>query len=129
MILYSLLLLYSPLSFPYLVAVNSALPAIIAGNAVLLKPSPQTPLAAERFVLALVRAGVPKDIIQVIHMSPSLTSFAVQHTLVDFVSFTGSVPGGHSVVRSAADGPGFTGVGLEVDCSDSAFVHYSSWSG
>jgi Aldehyde dehydrogenase family len=101
-------------SFPYLVAINSVLPAIIAGNVVLLKPSPQTPLAAERFAVALVRAGVPKDAIQVIHMSPSLTSFAVKHPLVDFVSFTGSVPGGHSIVRSAADGPGFTGVGLEV---------------
>lgn len=108
-----------------MVAVNSVLPAIIAGNAVLLKPSPQTPLAAERFALALVRAGVPKDIIQVIHMSPSLTTVAVQHALVDFVSFTGSVPGGHSVLRSAADGPGFTGVGLEVNhlVSDLHYLH------
>ena len=122
--LHPLHLLYYPLSFPYLVAVNSVLPAIIAGNAVLLKPSPQTPLAAERFASALVHAGVPKDVIQVIHMSPSLTSFTVQHPLVDFVSFTGSVPGGHSVVRSAADGPGFTGVGLEVNHLVSTF-HYS----
>lgn len=80
----------------------------------LLKPSPQTPVTAERFALALVRAGVPKDIIQVIHMSPTLTTFAVQHPLVDFVSFTGSVAGGQSVARTSANGPGFTGVALEV---------------
>ncbi|KAF8220058.1 ALDH-like protein, partial [Tricholoma matsutake] len=115
-----------PWNFPYLVAVNSVLPAIIAGNAVLLKPSPQTPLAAERFAFALVHAGVPKDVVQVIHMSPSLTSFAVQHALVDFVSFTGSVPGGHSIARSAADAPGFTGVALELGGKDPAYVRFDA---
>jgi acyl-CoA reductase-like NAD-dependent aldehyde dehydrogenase len=96
------------------VAINVVLPAIIAGNSVILKPSPQTPLSAERLAAVLIRAGVPKDVIQVIHMSPSLTSSAVQHPLVKFVSFTGSVVGGRSVAQSAAAGPGFTGVGLEV---------------
>lgn len=92
------------------------LPAIIAGNAVLIKPSPQTPLTAERFALALSRAGVPEDIIQVVHLSPSLTSFAVQHNLVDFVSFTGSVIGGQAVEQAAVAAKGFKGVALEV-CS------------
>ena len=59
-------------SFPYLVSINAVLPAILAGNAVLLKPSPQTPLTAERFALALTRAGVPADVIQVLHLSPEL---------------------------------------------------------
>nr|ALG75777.1 aldehyde dehydrogenase 7 [Tricholoma vaccinum] len=111
-----------PWNFPYLVTVNSVLPAIIAGNAVLLKPSPQTPLAAERFALALTHAGVPDNVIQVVHLSPSLTSFAVQHPLVDFISFTGSVSGGHSIVKLVADGPGFTGVGLELGGKDPAYV-------
>jgi hypothetical protein len=67
-------------------------------------------------------------------MSPSLTSFAVQHTLVDFVSFTGSVAGGHSVARLAVNGPGFTGVGLEVRFPVFFFlfffplVRYSPWT-
>ena len=121
-------------SFPYLVSVNAVLPAIIAGrflyyyhclrlisissagNAVLFKPSPQTPLTAERFALALTRAGVPEDVIQVVHLSPSLTSFVVQHTSVDFVSFTGSVVGGRAVEQAAATARGFKGVALEV-CS------------
>jgi acyl-CoA reductase-like NAD-dependent aldehyde dehydrogenase len=86
----------------------------MAGNAVLFKPSPQTPLTAERFALALTKAGVPEDIIQVVHVSPELTTYTVEHPLVDFVSFTGSVPGGRSVAKSAAMATGFTGVALEV---------------
>jgi acyl-CoA reductase-like NAD-dependent aldehyde dehydrogenase len=101
-------------SYPYLVSVNVVLPAILAGNSVLLKPSPQTPLTAERFALALIRAGVPKDVIQVIHLSPSLTTYVVEHPLVNFVSFTGSVFAGRSVERAAVDAKGFKGVALEV---------------
>jgi len=64
--------------------------------------------------LALTRAGVPEDIIQVVHLPPNLTTYVVQHPFVDFVSFTGSVPGGRSVAESAATATGFTGVALEV---------------
>jgi acyl-CoA reductase-like NAD-dependent aldehyde dehydrogenase len=90
------------------------LPAIIAGNTVLLKPSPQTPLTAERLALALHNAGLPEDVLQVLHLSPPLTTFVIQHSLVDFVSFTGSVVGGHSVEKAAVDALGFKGVALEV---------------
>jgi acyl-CoA reductase-like NAD-dependent aldehyde dehydrogenase len=115
-------LVIAPWNFPYLVSVNSVLPAIIAGNAVLLKPSPQTPLTAEHFATALIRAGVPRDIIQVVHLSPSLTSFAVQHTAVDFVSFTGSVAGGRAVEQAAVAAKGFKGVALELGGKDPAYV-------
>ncbi|KAH7886643.1 Aldehyde/histidinol dehydrogenase [Phlebopus sp. FC_14] len=112
----------APWNFPYLVSINSVLPAIIAGNAVLLKPSPQTPLVAERFASALHKAGVPEDIIQVLHLSPPLTSYVVQHKLVDFVSFTGSVIGGQAVERVAVEAPGFKGVALELGGKDPAYV-------
>lgn len=79
-----------------------------------MKPSPQTPLTAERFALALRRAGVPPDVIQVIHLSPQLTSHVVSNPSVNFVSFTGSVVGGRSVAKAAASADGFTGVALEV---------------
>ncbi|EMD35822.1 hypothetical protein CERSUDRAFT_96047 [Gelatoporia subvermispora B] len=115
-------LVVAPWNYPYLVSVNSVLPALIAGNAVLLKPSPQTPLTAERFALALTRAGVPKDAIQVLHLSPALTSFAAQHPKVDFVSFTGSVAGGKAVEQAAVSAPGFKGVGLELGGKDPAYV-------
>lgn len=101
-------------SFPYLVSINSVLPAIVSGNAVLFKPSPQTPLTAERFALALTRAGVPEDVVQVLHLSPPLVEHAIKHTLVDFVSFTGSVAGGQAVEKAAVEASGFKGVALEV---------------
>ena len=104
-------------SYPYLTSINSVLPAIIAGNGVLLKPSPQTPLTAERLALALRNAGLPEDVLQVLHLSPPLTTFVIQHPLVDFVSFTGSVAGGHSVEKAAVEAPGFKGVALEVSPS------------
>ncbi|KAJ7125874.1 succinate semialdehyde dehydrogenase [Mycena filopes] len=103
-------LVIAPWNFPYLTAVNSVFPAIIAGNAVLLKPSPQTPLSAERFALALHRAGVPKDLV------------AIQHSLVNFVSFTGSVVGGRAVEQAAVNAPGFKGVALELGGKDPAYV-------
>ncbi|KAF5337946.1 hypothetical protein D9758_013100 [Tetrapyrgos nigripes] len=115
-------LVIAPWNFPYLVSINSVLPAIIAGNAVIFKPSPQTPLTAERFALALTRAGVSKDIIQVIHMSPSLTSFTISHSSVSFVSFTGSVVGGRSVEEAAVKAKGFKGVALELGGKDPAYV-------
>lgn len=86
-----------------------------------MKPSPQTPLTAERFAVALRRAGVPPEVIQVVHLSPQLTNHAINNPSVDFVSFTGSVAGGHSVVKTAATGDGFTGVALEVQSLVSFF--------
>ncbi|KAJ6609709.1 Aldehyde/histidinol dehydrogenase [Mycena sp. CBHHK59/15] len=115
-------LVIAPWNFPYLTSVNSVLPAIIAGNTVLLKPSPQTPLTAERFSLALTRAGVPEDVIIPVHLTPELTTHAIQHPLVDFVSFTGSVAGGRAVEQAAVNAPGFKGVALELGGKDPAYV-------
>ncbi|KAG8215805.1 Aldehyde/histidinol dehydrogenase [Butyriboletus roseoflavus] len=117
-----LVFVIAPWNYPYLVTINSVLPAIVAGNAVLLKPSPQTPLAAERFVNALHKAGVPEDLVQVLHLSPALTSYVVKHKLVDFVSFTGSVVGGQTVERAAVEAVGFKGVALELGGKDPAYV-------
>ncbi|KAH9064100.1 succinate semialdehyde dehydrogenase [Lactarius vividus] len=115
-------LVIAPWNYPYLTSINSILPAIVAGNAVLLKPSPQTPLTAERLALALHRAGLPENVIQVLHLSPPLTTFVVQHPLVNFISFTGSVTGGHSVEKAAVEAPGFKGVALELGGKDPAYV-------
>jgi len=115
-------LVIAPWNFPYLTSINSVLPAIIAGNSVLLKPSPQTPLTAERFVLALHRAGFPQDLIQVVHLSPELTAKAVKHPSVNFVSFTGSVAGGKAIAEAAVAADGFKGVALELGGKDPAYV-------
>jgi acyl-CoA reductase-like NAD-dependent aldehyde dehydrogenase len=99
--------------------INSVLPALIAGNAVILKPSPQTPLTAIRFKEALNDAGFPADLIQVVHLSLPLTQYVVQHSLVNFVVFTGSVAGGKAIEKAAVAAEGFKGVGLEVPHSPS----------
>ncbi|KAJ7241029.1 Aldehyde/histidinol dehydrogenase [Mycena haematopus] len=115
-------LVITPWNFPYLTAVNSVFPAIIAGNAVLFKASPQTPLSAERFSTVLHRAGVPKDVVIPLHLSPKLTTQVVQSPLVNFVSFTGSVVGGRAVDQAAVNSPGFKGVALELGGKDPAYV-------
>jgi acyl-CoA reductase-like NAD-dependent aldehyde dehydrogenase len=94
---------------------NGVLPALIAGNAVLLKPSPQTPLTGERFATALHAAGVPADVMQIIHLSPTLVAKAVQHPKVNFIIFTGSVAGGRAIEQAAVAADGFKGVALEVN--------------
>ncbi|KAI0631578.1 NAD-aldehyde dehydrogenase [Trametes polyzona] len=115
-------LVIAPWNYPFLVMINSVLPALIAGNSVIIKPSPQTPLAAERLASAFHKAGVPRDVLQVIHLSPELTSAAVKHPLVDFISFTGSVAGGRAIDIAAAEASGFKGVGLELGGKDPAYV-------
>ncbi|KAJ7484613.1 succinate semialdehyde dehydrogenase [Mycena latifolia] len=119
---HGVVLVIAPWNFPYLTAINSVLPALLAGNTVLLKPSPQTPLSGERLSLAFHRAGVPKDAIIPLHLSPEGTMQAVQSPLVNFVSFTGSVVGGRAVEQAAANAPGFKGVALELGGKDPAYV-------
>ncbi|KAJ7876418.1 Aldehyde/histidinol dehydrogenase [Mycena leptocephala] len=84
---------------------NSVLPALLAGNAVILKPSPQTPMSGERLSLALHRAGVPKDAIILLHLSHEITMQAVQSALTNFVSLTGSVVGRRESNRPRSTGP------------------------
>ncbi|KAF7323844.1 Succinate semialdehyde dehydrogenase [Mycena kentingensis (nom. inval.)] len=111
-----------PWNFPYLTAVNSVFPALLAGNAVLLKAAPQTPRSAEIMVDSLIKAGFPKDLVVAVHLSPDLTKQAIQHPLVDFVSFTGSVAGGRAVEEAAVSASGFKGVALELGGKDPAYV-------
>ncbi|KAJ3810985.1 succinate semialdehyde dehydrogenase [Lentinula aff. lateritia] len=119
---FGVILVIAPWNYPYLTSINSVFPALISGNAVLLKPSPQTPLTAERFASALVSAGVPSDVIQVVHLSPELTRHAVENKNVQFVSFTGSVGGGKKVEEAAVNAKGFKGVALELGGKDPAYV-------
>lgn len=105
----------APWNFPFLVSINSVLPAIIAGNSVLLKPSPQTPLAAERMQHAFELAGLPSGIIQAVHLNSPGLEHAVKHPLVKFISFTGSVSGGRAVEKMAVEAENIKGVALEVN--------------
>jgi acyl-CoA reductase-like NAD-dependent aldehyde dehydrogenase len=107
-------------NYPYLIAVNSVVPALMAGNAVILKHSAQTPLCAERFAECFRAAGLPEGLFQVLHLTHADTERLVRDPRVDFVAFTGSVPGGAAVHRAAAER--FIGVGLELGGNDPAYV-------
>ena len=110
----------APWNYPYLTAVNSVVPALVAGNAVILKHSAQTPLCAERFAEAFAAAGLPEGVFQYLHLSHDAALAMIAGGGVDFVAFTGSVPAGHAVQDAAARR--FIGVGLELGGKDPAYV-------
>ncbi len=111
-------------NYPYLIAVNSVVPALMAGNVVVLKHSAQTPLCAERFEECLREAGLPEGAFQALHLSHEDTSRVIGDPRVDFVAFTGSVAGGHAVQRAAAGR--FIGTGLELGGCDPAYVRHDA---
>ncbi|MEQ1804019.1 MAG: aldehyde dehydrogenase family protein, partial [Burkholderiaceae bacterium] len=113
-------LVIAPWNYPLLTAVNAVVPALMAGNAVLLKHSAQTPLAAERIVEAFAQAGLPEGLLQFIHTDHEGTHSLIKAAQVDGVCFTGSVVGGAAVERAAAGR--FIQVGLELGGNDPAYV-------
>ncbi|GAA3543080.1 aldehyde dehydrogenase family protein [Zobellella aerophila] len=115
-----LVLVVAPWNFPYLTAINAVMPAIMAGNTVILKHSAQTPLCAERLRDAFDAAGLPKGVFQYLHLSHPDTGALIQAPEVDYVAFTGSVAGGAAVEQAAAGR--FIGVGLELGGKDPAYV-------
>ncbi len=110
----------APWNFPYLTAVNGVVPALMAGNAVVLKHSHQTPLCAERFAEAFVAAGLPKGLFQYLHLSHADAEKLMGDIRVDFVNFTGSVPGGHAVQKAV--GGKFIATGMELGGKDPAYI-------
>jgi acyl-CoA reductase-like NAD-dependent aldehyde dehydrogenase len=113
-------LVVAPWNYPLLTAVNAIVPALMAGNAVILKHSHQTPLAAERMVEAARSAGLPAGLFQFLHLSHDATARLIESPDIDYVAFTGSVPGGEAVEKAAAGR--FIGVGLELGGKDPGYV-------
>jgi acyl-CoA reductase-like NAD-dependent aldehyde dehydrogenase len=110
----------APWNYPYLTAVNSVVPAILAGNVVILRHSAQTPLCAERFAEGFAAAGLPAGVFQHLHASHADTERLIRTPGIDFVAFTGSVAAGHAVQRAAAER--CVPVGLELGGKDPAYV-------
>mgnify|MGYP000736392558 FL=1 len=110
----------APWNYPFLTAVNAIVPALAAGNVVILKHSDQTPLAAERVYAAFREAGLPEGVFQYLHMSHEQVAKIIADRRVAYVCFTGSVAGGHAV-QKALSGT-FTAAGLELGGKDPAFV-------
>jgi acyl-CoA reductase-like NAD-dependent aldehyde dehydrogenase len=112
----------SPWNYPFSCTVNLLLTAILAGNSVIIKPSPQTPLPAERIASTLFEAGLPKEVVQVVHADQKTTLNLVADGRVNYVAFTGSITGGRAVAQAVATGKGFKGVTLELGGKDAAYV-------
>lgn len=115
-----IVLTIAPWNYPYLTAVNTIVPALMAGNAVLLKAASQTLLTGDRFQAAMDKAGVPIGLFQSLVLSHEATARLLASGAVDHVSFTGSVAGGRSIERAAAGT--FTTIGLELGGKDPAYV-------
>lgn len=113
-------LVISPWNYPYLTAINSIIPALLAGNSVILKPSSHTPLCAQRFQQAFDEAQLPEGIFQHLFLSHDATEITVSSEQIQHVVFTGSVTGGANVEIAAAGH--FHGLGLELGGNDPAYV-------
>ncbi len=113
-------LVIAPWNYPYLTAINSIVPALMAGNCVILKHSSRTPLCAERLHDAFMRAGVPAGVFQYLHLTRENTNRVINDARTDFVAFTGSVDGGHAIYQQVSQR--FIGCGLELGGKDSAYV-------
>ena len=113
-------LVLAPWNYPYLTSVNAVVPALLAGNAVVLKHSNQTPLCAERFAECFQEADLPDGVFQFLHCSHDQSAEMIGSPLIDFVCFTGSVEGGHAVQKAAS--ARFIGAGLELGGKDPAYV-------
>ena len=113
-------LVLAPWNYPYLTSVNAVVPALLAGNAVILKHSSQTPLCAEQYAACFTEAGLPPAVFQFLHCTHDQSARMIGSPLVDFVCFTGSVEGGHAVQQAASTR--FIGAGLELGGKDPAYV-------
>lgn len=110
----------APWNYPYMTALNTIAPALMAGNTVVLKHASQTLLVGERFVQAFNEAGVPEDVFMNIFLDHDTTSKLIAAGSFNFINFTGSVEGGRNIERAAAGT--FTGTGLELGGKDPGYV-------
>ena len=115
-----LCMVIAPWNYPFMTAVNAIIPAIMAGNVVLLKHSAQTPLVAERFAQAFEAASLPEGVFQYLHLTHSDTERLMQSPAVNAIAFTGSEEGGAVVERAVAGR--FISVGLELGGKDPAYI-------
>lgn len=117
---HGVVLVVAPWNYPYMTAINSVAPALIAGNSVLLKHSTQTLLVGERMTQAFHTAGVPEAVFQNVFLDHATTSTLITEQAFDFVNFTGSVNAGRTLEQAAAGT--FTGMALELGGKDPGYV-------
>lgn len=110
----------APWNYPYMTAINTVAPALIAGNTVVLKHATQTLLVGERMVRAFTEAGLPEDVFINLFLDHQGSEKLISAGSFNFINFTGSVGGGKAIERAAAGT--FTGLGLELGGKDPGYV-------
>lgn len=108
-------------NYPLAIAVNVIVPAVLAGNAVLVKHASQTALVADQFERAFREAGAPEGLVQATPMDHGTTARLIGSRGLGYVSFTGSVRGGHEIYRALA-AENFIQAGMELGGKDPAIV-------
>jgi len=99
---YGVVAIISPWNYPFSIPATETLAALVAGNAVVLKPSEFTPLVALELQKLLQESGLPKDIFQVV-VGDGATGSALLHSPIDKLVFTGSVATGKRIAAVAAE--------------------------
>ncbi|NVK33649.1 MAG: aldehyde dehydrogenase family protein [Rhodobacteraceae bacterium] len=110
----------APWNYPFMTAINTIMPALMAGDVVILKHAAQTLLVGERLALAFEKAGLPKDVFQNIVLTHQGTEKLLGSGAIDHVNFTGSVAGGRAIEKALAGT--FASLGLELGGKDPAYV-------
>ncbi|ETW11657.1 aldehyde dehydrogenase [Roseivivax marinus] len=110
----------APWNYPWMTAINTVAPALIAGNTVVLKHATQTLLVGERMARAFHSVGIPEDVFQNVFLSHDTTNTLIGERAFDFVNFTGSVGGGQAMERAAAGT--FVPVATELGGKDPGYV-------
>ncbi|KAL6238495.1 hypothetical protein BDW75DRAFT_201449 [Aspergillus navahoensis] len=114
-------LLATAWNYPYLITINALVPALLAGNTVILRPSPQTPLVGDRLLAYFEEAGLPKNVLQVVHLGAwEVLDEVVKIPQIKLVSFVGSTQGGLRL-RQATSGR-ILPLNLELGGNDPAYV-------
>ena len=108
-------------NYPLLTAVNAVVPAVLAGNSVILRHSRRTPLCGDHFVRCFDEAGAPEGLVQALDLDHATTAALLAEPAVGYVCFTGSVAGGRSIYRAVGEGR-FIDCGLELGGKDPAYV-------
>ncbi|KJZ18000.1 aldehyde dehydrogenase family protein [Loktanella sp. S4079] len=117
---HGVVLVVAPWNYPFMTAINTIAPALIAGNTVVLKHAAQTLLVGERLAEAFHAAGVPEEVFMNVFLDHQTTTDLIAARAFGFVNFTGSVAGGKAMEHAAAGT--FTGVGLELGGKDPGYV-------
>jgi len=117
---HGVVLVVAPWNYPYMTAINTIAPALIAGNSVVLKHASQSILVGEHLADAFVAAGLPPGVFSNVVLDHDVTSALIGAGNFGFVNFTGSVSGGKAMEQSAAGT--FTTVATELGGKDPGYV-------